>query len=75
MRSDNFILPQYATVTEIARLISMSPKQCREAIYQSLTEGKTISIIRPLSAKGKGHARYKIADVLRAWKFEHPLAA
>lgn len=63
------------TATEIARLINMSPKQCRDAIYQTLLDGEAISVIRPNTPKGKGHPRYRVADLLRAWKFDHPLAA
>ena len=67
-------MPQFMRVPEIAKLVGMSNKQVREAIYCSLAEGQIISVIRPKSAKGYGHPRYKVADVLRAWRYDHPLA-
>ena len=69
-----YIMPQYMGVSDLATLVGMSKQQVREAIYCSLAEGQIIGCIRPKSAKGLGHPRYKVADILRAWKYEHPLA-
>ena len=66
--------PQFMTVPQLSRLTGLSPRQTREAIYQSLAAGEQITAIRPNSAKGYGHPRYKVSDLMRAWNYEHPLA-
>lgn len=66
--------PQFMSRKQLGEYFGMSRTQITEAIYQSLADGESISVIRPNSAKGKGHPRYKVSDILRAWKYEHPLA-
>lgn len=66
--------PQYMTVAQVSRYTGLSKQQTREAIYQTLSAGGYIEVIRPKSAKGYGHPRYKVSDLMRAWKFDHPLA-
>jgi hypothetical protein len=66
--------PQYMTAAQLSRLTGLSPRQTREAIYLSLADGEQIGVIRPKSAKGYGHPRYKVSDLMRAWRYDHPLA-
>lgn len=67
-------MPMYMGIADLAELVGMSKQQVREGIYYSLADGQVIECLRLKSAKGYGHPRYKVADVLRAWKYEHPLA-
>ena len=68
------VIPQYMSRSQLADFYGMSKRGIEEAILQTLADGHYIRIKRPPSPKGKGHPRYNLADLERAWTYEHPLA-
>lgn len=68
------IAPKFMNKAQLAGHFGMSKRGIEEAILQTLAEGYHIGMMRPKSAKGLGHPRYNVADIERAWRYEHPLA-
>ena len=66
--------PRYLNKVQLAREFGMSKRGIEEALTQSLLQGQKIRIIRPPSAKGKGHPRYCVSDVEKAWRYDSPLS-
>lgn len=66
--------PTFMNRVQLAAYFGMSVRGVEEGIRQSLINGYKIKTIRPPSAKGQGHPRYKVADVERAWNYNHPLS-
>lgn len=64
----------YMNKAQLAKHFGMSKRCVEEGLELSLLSGAKISIIRPPSPKGKGHPRYKVSDVEKAWMYESPLS-
>lgn len=66
--------PKFMNRVQLASYFGMSVRGVEEGIRQAIIGGHQIKVIRPASAKGYGHPRYKVADIERAWSYEHPLS-
>lgn len=66
--------PKFMNRVQLASYFGMSVRGVEEGIRQAIQNGHEITVIRPASARGHGHPRYKVADILKAWRYSHPLA-